>query len=345
MSTRILTVSSSPHVHAGSSVSKLMYGVVIALLPAFAASLWFFGIGALIVTVTAVVSCIGFEYLINRYLLKRETSIGDGSALVTGLLLAFNLPSNLPAWIIVLGALVAVGVAKMSFGGLGNNLFNPALVGRVFLLISFPQQMTAWPVPLASRLSYIDAVTGPTALGTVKETLARGANASELLKHGVPVENGLMQVGDYMSDFFGNIGGSLGEVSAFAILLGLAYMLIRRIISWHIPVSILATVLVFTGILWIVNPAAYFPPLFHLFTGGLMLGAVFMATDYVTSPMHPRGMLFFGVGIGMLTVVIRIWGAYPEGISFAILIMNAFVPLINKGFRPRLFGKPVAEKQ
>lgn len=316
-----LIISPAPHIHGGDSVSKNMTGVIIALVPALLASLYFFGIGALIVTVTAVISCVLFEYLIQRFILKGEKTILDGSAALTGLLLAFNLPSNIPVWIVIIGSLVAIGIAKMSFGGLGNNPFNPALVGRVFLLISFPVQMTTWPVVEPLSMKYIDSTTGPTVLSMLNE--------------------GGRDIPTVMNMFLGNMGGSIGEISALALLLGLAYLLIKKIITWHIPVSILLTVLVFTGILHWVDPATYASPVIHLLSGGLLLGSIFMATDYVTSPMNPRGMLVFGVGIGILTVVIRSWGAYPEGVSFAILIMNGFTPLINAYIKPKRFGDKI----
>ena len=256
-----LIVSLSPHVHGGDSVKKNMYGVLVALIPAFLVSLYFFGLGALIVTATSVLACLFFEWVIGKYLLKNpHTTITDGSAIITGVLLAFNLPSNLPVWIIIIGALFAIGVAKMSFGGLGNN------------------------------------------------------------------------------------SGCIGEVSALALLIGLAYMLWKKIITWHIPVSILVTVFVFSSIMHWVDPEKYASGLVHLLSGGLMLGAIFMATDYVTSPMNHRGMLIYGVCIGLLTVIIRLFGAYPEGMSFAILIMNAFTPLINTYVKPKRFGE-VAKKK
>ena len=311
-----LVISLSPHVHGGDSVKKNMYGVLIALIPAFLVSLYFFGLGALIVTATSVAACLFFEWAIGKFLMKKETTtICDGSAVITGVLLAFNLPSNLPIWIIILGALFAIGVGKMSFGGLGNNPFNPALAGRVFLLLSFPVQMTSWPV-VGQLTAYTDATTAATPLNLMKQIA--GGNI-EALK-------------DLPSSFdllIGNNGGCLGEVSALALLLGLAYMLWKKIITWHIPISILATVFVFSGIMHLVDPELYVSPVLQLLTGGLMLGAIFMATDYVTSPMSHKGMLIYGVCIGLLTVIIRLFGAYPEGMSFAILIMNAFTPLIK----------------
>ena len=326
-----LVISLSPHVHGGDSVKKNMYGVLIALIPAFLVSLYFFGLGALIVTATSVAACLFFEWAIGKFLMKKETTtICDGSAVITGVLLAFNLPSNLPIWIIILGALFAIGVGKMSFGGLGNNPFNPALAGRVFLLLSFPVQMTSWPV-VGQLTAYTDATTAATPLNLMKQIA--GGNI-EALK-------------DLPSSFdllIGNNGGCLGEVSALALLLGLAYMLWKKIITWHIPISILATVFVFSGIMHLVDPELYVSPVLQLLTGGLMLGAIFMANDYVTSPMSKKGMLIYGVCIGLLTVIIRLFGAYPEGMSFAILIMNAFTPLINTYCKPKRFGE-VAKKK
>ncbi len=321
-----LTISLSPHVHSGDSVPRNMYGVCIALVPALLASLWYFGVGAAIVIVTSVVSCVLFEWAITKFLLHRDAScVLDGSAIVTGLLLGFNLPSNMPVWIIIIGALVAIGIGKMTFGGLGQNPFNPALVGRVFLLISFPVQMTSWPVP-GNITQYVDATTGATPLALV----AMGK------------VNELPPPGDLL---LGNIGGSLGEVSALCLLIGCAFLLWRRIITWHIPVSILGTVFVLSGLLWLANPAQYPDPVTALLIGGIMLGACFMATDYVTSPMSHKGQVIYGICIGLLTVVIRAWGAYPEGVSFAILIMNAFTPLINNYCRPSRFGKVKEEKK
>lgn len=313
-----LYVSPSPHIHGGDSISKNMYGVLIALIPAFLVSLYCFGLGALIVTATSVLACVIFEYLIQRFLMKKEPTLCDGSAILTGVLLAFNVPSNLPIWIILIGALAAIGIGKMSFGGLGNNIFNPALVGRVFLLISFPAQMTTWPVPEVFPMTYTDAETGATILSALHEGGAALPSMVDML--------------------IGHIGGSLGEISAIALLLGFAFMLWKKIITWHIPVSILATVFVFTGILYLINPTVYVNPFIHLLSGGLLLGSIFMATDYVTSPMSKNGMIVYGVGIGLLTSVIRIFGSYPEGMSFAILIMNAFTPLINSYIKPKHFG-------
>ncbi len=328
MSTPFLTVSPSPHVHSEDNVRKLMYGVIIAMLPALAISFYVFGIGAVYVTLLSVVSCVIVEFVLTKYLLKKEPTILDGSAIITGMLLAFNVPSSLPWWAIVIGSIVAIGIGKSAFGGLGNNPFNPALVGRVFLLISFPVQMTSWPVPFESRFQFFDMTTGATPLALIKEGVDAGSPVSELM-HELP---------SYLHMMLGGLGGSIGEISAIGLIIGFAYMLWKKIITWHTPVSMLATIVVFTGILWMINPDKFADPVFHLLTGGIMLGAFFMATDYVTSPMTTKGMLIYGAGIGFLTVVIRTYGAYPEGVSFAILIMNGFVPLMNKYIKPKRFG-------
>lgn len=327
-----LIVSLSPHVHSDDSVKKNMYGVLVALIPAFLVSLYFFGLGALIVTLASVLACVFFEWAIGKYLLKKKTTtITDGSAIITGVLLAFNLPSNLPIWIVIIGALVAIGVGKMSFGGLGCNPFNPALVGRVFLLLSFPVQMTSWPA-VGQLTAYTDATTTATPLAVMKGVI-----------NGAPGFS-LDQLPGSLDLLLGNNPGCIGEVSALALLLGLAYMLWKKVITWHIPVSILVTVFVFGSIMHFANPEVYVDGLTQLLSGGLMLGAIFMATDYVTSPMNHKGMLIYGVCIGLLTVVIRLFGAYPEGMSFAILIMNAFTPLINTYVKPKRFGE-VANKK
>ena len=289
-----LLISPSPHVHSGDSIEKNMYGVLVALLPAFICSVLFFGMGALVVTLTSVIACLVFEYLIQKLLLKQQPTIFDGSALITGVLLAFNVPSNLPVWIIIIGALVAIGIGKMSFGGLGCNIFNPALVGRVFLLISFPVQMTTWPVASGLNTPYLDAQTGATPLALMKEALKSGQSVSDVMTSGA--------IGSYRDLFLGNMGGSLGEIAAIALLIGFVYMLFRKIITWHIPVTIFATVFVFAGILHLCNPEQFADPVFHLLTGGMMLGAIFMATDYVTSPMSNKGMVIYGIGIGVITI-------------------------------------------
>ena len=314
-----LVVSPSPHIHSGDTIEKNMYGVLIALVPVFIVSLYVFGFDAFILTLASVLFCIITEYTVQRFMFKKEPTIMDGSAVITGVLLAFNVPSNLPLWILAIGAIVAIGVGKMSFGGLGNNIFNPALLGRVFLLISFPTQMTTWPLP--STIEAVDGMTAATVLSNIKYNPSALPSISDM--------------------FFGLEGGSIGEMSVMALLLGLIYMLWKKIITWHIPVSILLTVAVFAGGMYLIDPSPVNNPLVHLLSGGLMLGAVFMATDYATSPLSHKGMIIYGVGIGIVTMCIRLWGAYPEGVSFAILLMNALTPLINNYVKPKRFGEVV----
>lgn len=308
-------VSPSPHLHSGDSTQRLMRDVLIALSPAFAFSIWVYGLPAFYTTATAVVSCMVFEWAITRLMLKRSSSLSDYSAALTGLLLAFNLPAEISPWLVVLGSLVAIGVAKMSFGGLGRNIFNPALVGRVFLLVSFPVQMTTFTV---------NGVSGATPLA-----LAKGA-----------AWTGEMPTFDMSSMMLGmDKGGSLGEIAGILLLLGGVYLLVRKVITWHIPVCVLGSMAIFAAILWSVDASKYASPMFQIFAGGAILGAIYMATDYVTSPMSRSGMVVYGVGIGVITMLIRTWGAYPEGMSFAILIMNGAVPLINMYMKPKRFGK------
>lgn len=316
---QMLTISASPHLHTSRSVSKCMWHVIVALLPAVACSLYYFGLGAMVVIASSILGCVIVEYAINRWMLRAPSTIGNGSAVLTGLLLALNLPSNIPVWIVLIGSVVAIGIGKMSFGGLGCNIWNPALVGRVFLLISFPAQMTSWPVPLENQWRYLDATTGATTLGMLK--------LGEISPESVDLWHSAM----------GLTAGSLGEVSALALLLGFAWLLVTRVITWHIPVAIFASVALLA--LAVGDNVGV-----QLLSGGLMLGAIFMATDYVTSPMSRKGMIIYGVMIGTITVVIRKWGAYPEGVSFAILLMNSFVPLIDRYIKPRKFGERRARK-
>ena len=326
-----LIVSLSPHAHGSDSVERNMYGVIIALMPALLISFYFFGLGSVIVCLTSVVACVFFEWAINKYILKNErNTILDGSAALTGLLLGMNLPSNLPVWIILIGALFAIGVAKMTFGGLGHNIFNPALVGRCALLVAFPAQMTSWPLP-GQWTRYLDAETGATPLALMQEAVKSG-NMDILAE--LPDAFTLL-----FADLSLNGGaGTIGEVCDLALIAGLIFMLWRKIITWHIPVSIIGTVFVLSSLLHLANPI-YADPVVVILSGGLMLGAIFMATDYVTSPMTAKGQIIYGVCIGVLTIVIRNWGAYPEGMSFAILIMNAFTPLINNYVKPKRFGE------
>ena len=330
-----LIVSLSPHAHGSDTVERNMYGVIIALMPALLMSFYFFGLGSVIVCLTSVAACVFFEWAINKYILKNErNTILDGSAALTGLLLGMNLPSNLTIWIILIGALFAIGVAKMTFGGLGHNIFNPALVGRCALLVAFPAQMTSWPLP-GQWLQYTDAETGATPLALMQQAIKEG-NMDALAQ--MPDAFSLL-----FADFSLNGGaGAIGEVCDLALILGLIFMLWRKIITWHIPVSIIGTVLVLSSLLHLANPI-YADPFVVILSGGLMLGAIFMATDYVTSPMTPKGQIIYGVCIGLLTIVIRNWGAYPEGMSFAILIMNAFTPLINNYVKPKRFGEVPAK--
>ena len=314
-------VAPAPHMHNPHSTQSLMRDVILAMLPALAVSVWVYGLNVLCVTAIAVVSCVVVEFLIQKYLIKGPSTVGNLSAVVTGILLAFNLPVDIPWWIIVIGAVVAIGVAKMTFGGLGHNPFNPALVGRVFLLIAYPVQMTSFAQPASA--DYVDAFAGATPLAALK------AKAIE--------------VGDVnlLNMFAGMMPGSMGEIAAAALLVGGLYMLWRRVITWHIPVAVLGSMALFAFIVALAQgggEALYALPAFHLLAGGAMLGAIFMATDYVTSPMTPKGMIIYGVGIGVITMIIRMWGAYPEGMSFAILLMNAVTPLINKYVKPRRFG-------
>ena len=323
-----LIVSPSPHIHSKVRTKNLMLDVVIALLPAVIVSVVFYGLGELLVLAVSVLSCILIEYLITRYLLKKPSTIGDFSAAVTGILLALNLPSTTPWWVVFIGAVVAIGVAKMSFGGLGQNVFNPALVGRVFLLISFPKYMTHWEIP--QGLFGADAVSGATPLGAIKEGLMQGGSVPDIMaQHGY----------SYSQILFANIGGSAGEACAIAILAGFIYLVVRKVIKPWITLSILGTVAGFSLIFWLANPAQFTDPVFNLLTGGLLLGSCFMATDYVTSPMSTKGGVIYGMGIGFLTLMIRYFGSYPEGMSFAILIMNCTVPLLNNWFHQKKYGR------
>lgn len=315
MATRIFAAP-SPHIHGGENSRRIMGDVVLALLPALAVSTYILGLRVLFITAVAVVSCVAFEYLINRLFLKRKSTIGDLSAVVTGVLLAFNLPVGIPWWIVIIGALVAIGIGKMTFGGLGCNPFNPALTGRIFLLIAYPVQMTDWTTGVP------DALSGSTLLADVKYNTSLLADV------------------DFLQMLGGHMNGSMGEIGALALILGGIYLLWRKVISWHIPVAVLGTMAIFAACvgLGMGGELVYQLPLFHILAGGALLGAIYMATDYSTSPMTHKGMIIYGVGIGLLTMIIRLWGAYPEGMSFAIFIMNAATPLINKYCRPKRFG-------
>ena len=323
-----MLVSPSPHIHSAVSTTSLMRDVVIALLPAAICSVVFYGWMELLILAVSVASCVLLEYVITRYLMKAPSTICDLSAVVTGLLLGLNLPATTPWWVVLIGAVVAIGVAKMSFGGLGQNPFNPALTARVFLLVSYPTYMTHWEAP--QGLFGVDAVTGPTPLGMVKEGLLQGQTVPQIMS-----DNGL----NYSQMLFANIGGTAGEVCALALLAGFVYLLVRRVIRPHITLSIWATVALVSLIFWLAAPERFTDPLFNLLTGGMILGSCFMATDYVTSPMSVKGGIIFGIGIGFITMMIRYFGSYPEGMSFAILIMNAFVPLLNMWFHQKKYGR------
>ncbi len=324
-----LYLSSSPHIHSGETTDKVMRKVIYALLPACAVAVYFFGLPALMVLLLCTLGCVAAEALSCK-LQGRSMTLSDGSAALTGILLGLNLPPSSPWWLALFGAAIAILIGKQVYGGLGYNPFNPALVARVVLLISFPVQMTRWTstAPLGSG---IDAVTTATPLGAMKTAVMLTGKLPELAHSGF---------GNYL---VGNMAGSLGEVSAIALLLGGFYLLWKRIISWHIPVAFIGSVLVIGGLFWAISPDKYPNPLFHLLTGGLLLGALFMATDMVTSPVTGKGMLIFGFGCGLLTVLIRLFGGYPEGVSFAILLMNAATPLIDRFCRPKIYGQVEVE--
>lgn len=317
-------LSSSPHIASDVTTDKIMRDVIYSLIPACLVALFMFGLPALMVLLVCTLGCLVFEAACNR-INGTPYTLRDGSAALTGILLALNLPPSAPWWLALLGAFIAIVIAKQIYGGLGYNPFNPALVARVVLLISFPVQMTRWsaPTPLSSG---IDAVTAATPLGEWKTAVMLTGTLPENLSDGT------------LSYLTGNMPGSLGEVSAIALLLGGFYLLKRKVISWHIPGSFIASTLALSAIFWLVDSSRYPDPLFHLLTGGLILGAFFMATDMVTSPITNRGMIIFGVGCGILTVLIRLFGGYPEGVSFAILLMNAATPLIDRFVKPRTFG-------
>ena len=319
-----LLVSPNPHIHAPVSTKTLMRDVIIALIPAVICSFVFYGWREILVMAVSVASCVLLEWAITKYMLRKPSTIGDLSAVITGILLALNLPYTTPWWVVMIGAVVAIGVAKMTFGGIGQNIWNPALVGRVFLLVSFPTYMTTWGAPQG----VVDAVSGPTPLGAIQEGLMQGASVQELTS-----------AFNYKDLLFANLGGSAGEACALALLAGFVYLCCRKVIKPWITLSIFGTVALTSLLFWGIDPSRFTDPLFNLLTGGLVLGACFMATDYVTSPMSLWGGVIFGVGIGFLTMMIRYFGSYPEGVSFAILIMNSVVPLLNMWFHQKKFGR------
>ncbi len=334
----IYLTSSSPHTHSGESVERIMWDVVIALMPAALAAVWFFHLDALRLMGVCVASCMFTEWGCRK-LMKRANTLSDWTAVVTGLLLAFNLPPTLPSWMAVVGSVFSIAIAKQVFGGLGYNPFNPALAGRAFMLISFTGAMTTWSSSAwfkalpdldadSMTTATIDALATATPLGFIKGSLKASYDLPDFTTQAL------------MNFFTGNINGCIGETSAIALLIGAAYLLYRKVITWHIPVAYIVSVFVYAAILHHVSPDKSVAPLVHVLSGGLILGAFFMATDMVTSPVTRWGMLVFGAGCGIITMLIRTsaTGAYPEGVSFAILIMNAFTPLINRATRHRVFG-------
>lgn len=320
MTDKALLLESSPHFRDQDSVPKIMYAVILSLLPAVLASIYFFRWRALLLYACCIVGGLATEALFLWIRKKPMTSLWDGSVIITGLLLAMTLPPELSLDSAVIGAVVAVGLGKHVFGGLGHNIFNPALVGRAFLQTAFPVAMTTWTAPAALS---VDAVTFATPLGNLKFDAAL-------------LEGTLTPVKDL---FWGNVGGSLGETSAIALLIGAAFLFYKKAIDWKIPAGIILSLTVFTGIFWLIRPDTYATPLFHLMAGGMILGAFFMATDMVTSPITPRGTWIYALGIGLLVGLIRLFGGLAEGVMFSILFMNMFVPLLNRFSRPRILGE------
>lgn len=316
---RLYRMGSSPHIRTTENVEKIMYDVIIALLPALFVSMYFFGMRALFITIVSIISCLVTELLINKYL-KREKSHFDGSAIITGILLAFLLPSSIPYPLVTLGAFVSIALGKMVFGGLGHNIFNPAALGRIFLMISYPVALTTWPLVKgfegASKYVNTDGITGATALSLLK----KGVDLNEMFSH--PLQD----------MFVGKMGGSLGETSALALILGGAYLIYKKHIDYKVPLTIIASV----GLIALIFGQN---PLYHILSGGVVLGAFFMATDMVTTPYTTRGKIIFSFGIALISMLIRLKGSYPEGVAFSILVMNGFTPLINKYIKPKRFSE------
>jgi len=307
-----LIVSVSPHLHKDESVSKIMWMVIISLIPAGAASVFIFGLSALWIIILGIVSALATEGIL-QIITKRKVTLLDGSAIITGILLAYNLPPHVPFWLPIIGSIFSIAIGKQVFGGLGQNIFNPALVGRVFLMASWPKYMTNFTKPLS-----FDAVTSATPLALLKE-----GKVFEKLS--------------YLDLFLGKRGGCIGEVCILALLIGALFLFLRGYISWHIPVTYVTTVAIFT---YTFGQKGIFSGdwLFHILSGGLILGAFFMATDYVTSPLTRKGQIIFGIGCGVITAIIRLWGGYPEGVSYAILMMNAATPIIDRYTKTRVYG-------
>ena len=320
MSNNNLIIKSSPHFRDRDSVPKLMYAVVLSLLPAVAASLYFFRLRALLLYIACIAACLATEAVFLKVRKKPMSALWDGSVLITGLLLAMTLPPGLSLELAVIGSVAAVAVGKQFFGGLGHNIFNPALVGRAFLQTAFPVAMTTWAAPVTKA---VDTATYATPLGNLK------------LENAV-AEGTLTPLKDL---FWGNTGGCIGETSAAALLIGAAFLLFRKAIDWRIPAGIIGTVAVFTGFFQLADPSQYASPLFHILAGGLLIGAFYMATDMVTSPFTPKATWIYALGIGLMIGLIRLVGGFPEGVMYSILFMNTFVPLLNRYTRPRILGE------
>ncbi|WP_041083415.1 RnfABCDGE type electron transport complex subunit D [Thermotoga profunda] len=319
-----LITKDAPHIRSEDTVRNIMIDVLIALGPAVAGAALFFGWYALFLCIFGAVAAEMIEWFIVKVLRKQKEFVPDFSAAVTGLLLAMNLPPTAPWWLLLIGIIIAIGIAKQAFGGIGQNIFNPALVGRVFLLISFPTLMTRWINPLmAFSKSPWDVLTSATPLGVLKQQGLKEALSSF----------------SYTDLFFGNVGGCIGETSVLLLVIGFVYLLYKQRVSPIIPLSYIGTVFLFSSLFYFINPGRFGTPLFHILSGGLFLGALFMATDMVTSPMTFKGQAVFGLGCGLVTMTIRYFAGYPEGVSLAILLMNALTPLIDRVFKPRIFGE------
>ena len=319
-----LVISSSPHVHEYTSVSHIMLTVLVSLIPTYIASVWYFGPRALWVIFVTAMSCVAFELISNRMMGKPFT-VKDGSALVTGVLLALNLPPTAPIWLCVIGAFIAIVLGKMVYGGIGCNPFNPALVGRMALLLAFPTLLSTYIAPFPGKFHWASTVNAT-------------ATATPLTMHWTQTQALPTAPNTYWDLFIGNMPGCLGETCALAILIGGIFMIYLKLIRWHIPFFYIGTVFVITSVAWFVNPQKFSPPLAQILSGGLFLSAFYMASDMVTTPLGRIGAIIFGVGCGVITSVIRLWGSYPEGVTFSILIMNALTPLIDRATAGRPFG-------
>lgn len=324
MSEAPFIIRSSPHWRDGDTAPRIMRRVILALMPAIAASIYFFRFRAVVLYAVCIAASLATEAVILRIRKKPLDALFDGSAVITGILLAMCLPASLPLSLALIGAVVSIGIGKQIFGGLGHNVFNPALVGRAFLSTAFPVAMTTW---IPSAIMKVDTATFATPLGDLKfqDAIVQGTL--------VPLK----------SLFLGTVGGSLGETSAIALLIGGAYLLMKRTIDWRIPTGIILSMMAFTGVFWLAAPDKYASPLFHLLSGGFLLGALFMATDMVTSPLTRTATWIYAVGIGLVAAIIRLFGAFPEGVMYAILLMNTFVPLLNATIWPRIFGEKRAK--